>query len=641
MFLRILLGVMCVAWAQRAVARPASPPTGLITVPAAEAAGLRSGADRLGEEIRALATAPGVRRDLIPDVVIFHKAVDWALRFGEFQHTNEIPEARSQLALGFARAKALREGKPTWLVSTGLVVRGFVSRIDGSVQPYGVVVGPGFRPGGRLDVWLHGRDDKLTELRFLRERMRSAGEFAPMDALVVHPYGRYCNAFKFAGETDVLEAMEHATASYGASKADRSIRGFSMGGAGTWHLAAHHPGLWKAAAPGAGFAETAEYTGVLLKGTPPPVWEQVLWGWYDATVFAANLRQVPTLAYSGENDRQIQAARVMERAMRQEGLQLEHLIGPGVEHKYEPATKRELAARFDARMGRPRPVLLALDLVTTTLRYPAGEGDVWARFEGLERHWQPARIRASVETSGRVRVTTKGVTALALARPPGVTGTGFEVDLDGDRIVLRGAGAQDGWWPLRRAGGGWEPGSPAGPVKRRGLQGPIDDAFLEAFVVVVPGRSRPGHPVDAWVDRSWRQFTNDWRAQFRGVCEVIPDSEATDARVGRRNVVAWGAPESNAYLRRVAGGLPVRWGRGRFELGGRWRDAGSEVPVLIAPNPRVPDRYVVVNSGHTFAAWDGTNARQTPRLPDWAVMKPGAGGEASVVDAGFFDERWR
>lgn len=641
MFLRILLGVMCVAWAQRAVARPASPPTGLVEVPAPVAAELRAGVDRLGTEIRALSTAPGVRAELIPDVAIFHKAVDWALRFGEFQQTNEMAEARRQLELGFARAAALRAGRPDWLTSTGLVVRGFVSRIDGSVQPYGVVVGPGFRPGGRLDVWLHGRDDKLTELRFLRDRMRSAGEFAPSDAVVVHPYGRYCNAFKFAGETDVLEAMEHATASYGASKGDRSIRGFSMGGAGTWHLAAHHPGLWKAAAPGAGFAETAEYTGVLLKGTPPPVWEQVLWGWYDATVFAANLRQVPTLAYSGENDRQIQAARVMERAMRREGLQLEHLIGPGVEHKYEPGTKRELAARFDARMGRPRPVLLALDLVTTTLRYPAGEGDVWARFEGLERHWQPARIRAAVETAGRVRVTTEGVTALTLARPPGVTGAGFEVDLDGDRIVLGDAGAQDGWWPLRRAGGGWEPGLPSGRVKRPGLQGPIDDAFLEAFVVVVPGRSRPGNEVDAWVDRSWRQFTNDWRGQFRGVCEVIPDSEATDARVGRRNVVAWGTPESNAYLRRVAGGLPVRWGRGRFELGGRWRDAGSEVPVLIAPNPRVPDRYVVVNSGHTFAAWDGTNARQTPRLPDWAVMKPGAGGEASVVDAGFFDERWR
>jgi hypothetical protein len=54
-----------------------------------------------------------------------------------------------------------------------------------------------------------------------------------------------------------------------------------------------------------------------------------------------------------------------------------------------------------------------------------------------------------------------------------------------------------------------------------------------------------------------------------------------------------------------------------------------------------PDRYVVVNSGHTFAAWVGTNARQTPRLPDWAVLALQGDGGSRVIDAGFFGEDWR
>ena len=48
------------------------------------------------------------------------------------------------------------------------------------------------------------------ETVFISERMNRAGRFTPRDTIVLHPYGRYSNAFKFAGEVDVLEALEHA-----------------------------------------------------------------------------------------------------------------------------------------------------------------------------------------------------------------------------------------------------------------------------------------------------------------------------------------------------------------------------------------------------------------------------------------------
>src|SRR5438105_4610965 len=74
------------------------------------------------------------------------------------------------------------------------------------------------RPGTpyrhRLDVWLHGRGETLTELNFIDGRQRSPGEFAPPDTFVLHPYGRYCNANKFAGEIDLFEALEHVRRHY-------------------------------------------------------------------------------------------------------------------------------------------------------------------------------------------------------------------------------------------------------------------------------------------------------------------------------------------------------------------------------------------------------------------------------------------
>ena len=47
------------------------------------------------------------------------------------------------------RASQLRDGKAPWTTATGLVVRGYVSKIDGSVQPYGLVV-PAIVPAERL-----------------------------------------------------------------------------------------------------------------------------------------------------------------------------------------------------------------------------------------------------------------------------------------------------------------------------------------------------------------------------------------------------------------------------------------------------------------------------------------------------------
>jgi len=69
------------------------------------------------------------------------------------------------------------------------------------------------------------------------------------------------------------------------------------------------------------------------------------------------------------------------------------------------------------------------------------------------------------------------------------------------------------------------------------------------------------------------------------------------------------------------------------------------VPVLIYPNPLNPKRYVVINSGFTFREYDYlNNARQVPKLPDYAVVDidtpPSSRRPGKIVTAGFFDEHW-
>ena len=66
---------------------------------------------------------------------------------------------------------------------------------------------------------------------------------------------------------------------------------------------------------------------------------------------------------------------------------------------------------------------------------------------------------------------------------------------------------------------------------------------------------------------------------------------------------------------------------------------------MIYPNPLNPRRYVVLNSGFTFREFDYlNNARQTPKLPDYAVVDvrvpTTARAPGGIVDAGFFGEKW-
>ena len=144
------------------------PPPG-VAIPDADRAELTTAVAELGKEIAALNLSKlgGGMNALIPDVEVFHKAVDWALRYDEFYNVKEVATARTLLAEGKSRAAALKEGEAPWTTQTGLVVRGYRSKIDGSVQPFGRrrsrdVEGPGRQSATRdLDLESWARGDSL------------------------------------------------------------------------------------------------------------------------------------------------------------------------------------------------------------------------------------------------------------------------------------------------------------------------------------------------------------------------------------------------------------------------------------------------------------------------------------------------
>jgi len=637
---------------------PRVPAVG-IDIPEETRLALRERTNALGQVIDQLrdqlTKSPPLLR-FLPDVQVYHKAVDWALQQRLFFKQREFITANELLSKGTERAKQLAKGKVPWTRKSGLVVRGYISRLDGSVQPYGLYIPQSFSTDPwrkrRLDVWLHGRDNKLSEMKFIQQRRTSAGQFVPPDTIVLHPYGRFCNAFKFAGEMDVLEALERVKLNYPIDESRISIRGFSMGGAGCWHLAAHYAGDWVAVAPGAGFAESLEYLGLEKKATLPPKYERTLWGVYDATLYAGNLFNTATVAYSGEDDKQIQAARIMERFLTGEGLSLRHVIGPRTGHKYHPSAKAEIDERINSIAARAREIIPnEVRLVTRTLRY---NRQAWVQIDGLEEHWIPARVEAGLIGNRNIEINTLNISRLVLSMPSGTCplrpNGNPKVIIDGQKLSGDRVRTDRSWksrfikelgrW---RAVGRFEF---AGLAKRPGLQGPIDDAFMDSFVMVNPTGQAFTNATGKWTDAQHSQALSDWELQFRAKPRVIDDIDLTKDEIENSNLILWGDTASNLVIERIIDQLPLKWTRDTLALGQEEAKPGTHVPVLIFPNPLNPERYVVLNSGFTFSRFGHmSNATQTPKLPDWALVditKPyNAGDPDCITAAGFFDERWQ
>ena len=582
-----------------------------------------------------------------PDVAVFSKAVRFALENGEFYDKKDFPIAERLLDEADRRAVNLVEGTTPWTRSKGLVVRGFRSKIDDSFQPYGLEISPKLRLNRPvpLYVWLHGRGDKTTDLHFIHRRMSRPGNFPIEDGIVLHPFGRQCIGYKSAGETDVMEAIEAVRDQYRIDKARIALMGFSMGGAGAWHLGARYADKWAVVHAGAGFAETALYNR-LAKENYPPWYEQRLWGLHDAPAYVRNLFNLPVIAYSGENDKQKQAADVMAEAFAAHDEELPHLIGPKMGHKYDDASKEKILAfvRKAFEYGR-EPQLQTVRLQTRTLRYNRIR---WIYVSGLKEHWKDSRVDAHFESEASyLEATTSNVTSLLLMHPnPDCCGgrKGFIVSIDGTEIEIP---------PnlfsvplMRKPDGSWKVDSPPdGLRKRHGLQGPMDDAFLSRFLVVAPEGSSGSKQIDRWVEFELAHLQKRWRELFRGDLPIKKAGEVTKTDLTSGNLVLFGTPANNPWIAKVAPDLPVTWKEKSVTAGDLSFPADSHLPLLIHPNPLAPQKYVVLNTGPTFReAHDRTNSLQNPKLPDWAILDlsrpPDAESAGKVVAADFLDERW-
>jgi dienelactone hydrolase len=619
---------------------------------------------RLGRAVASLAKQ-GLPDALVAEVEVFHRAAVWVTEHNEFFQPDAAAWTLEALDRGLLRASLFAQGEsPPLLVPGYAVARGYRSRLDGSAQPFAVTLPAAYGkdPGKkwRLDVVLHGRDPGLTEVKFLHQHNGDRAAPRDQDFIKLDLYGRGNNAYRWAGEVDVIEAVDAFLALERQAGRDKLIdqarvvlRGFSMGGAGTWHLGLHRPDQWCVLGPGAGFSATHGY----VKKLPPqlPPWQEACLRIYDAVDYAENAFNVPVVAYAGAKDAQLQAARNVEARLKEAGLsaKMQLLVAPDLEHKFPPEWQKKAEAAYAPFVARGRSEYPErVRFVTYTLKYPAC---FWVRLLGLDRHYERALVDAK-RTEDGFTVKTANVRSLHLTLPEGASAV-QTVDIDGQKVQALPWLSQTGTYSvnLQRRDKQWKAVLPQTlltraarqPRKVGGLQGPIDDAFTAPFLCV--RGTEPGwHPAtDKYAEANLKRFQDEWGKYWRGPLPVKDDVDVTTKDIAEKHLILFGDPASNTLIAEVLDDLPLRWTKEQITLGGKTYAAARHVPVLIYPSPLNAGRYVVLNSGHTFHAADyrGTNALLYPRLGDYAVLRlPADGGDplaAAAETAGLFDDSWQ
>lgn len=390
------------------------------------------------------------------------------------------------------------------------------------------------------------------------------------------------------------------------------VRGFSMGGASAWHIGAHYGTDFAAVAPGAGFSETKDFFGYTRRNVKLTWFEEKLLHLTNATDYAVNFFNVPVVAYNGDKDGQKQAADIMATNMEAEGMTLSRIIGKDIGHAYTPESIVQINEKMDALAQRGRQLFpREVRFTTWTLKFNRMR---WVVVDGVEKHWDRARVTAVVESDHAVKATTMGVTALSFDMGAGSPllnpANTVTVTLDGQALTVPGA-QSDGSWTAHftKSNGKWVIGSgdPASLSKRHDMQGPIDDAFMDAFLNIRPTGTPMNEMAGKWAASEMDHAAKLWRSQMRGDAPAKDDTAVTDADIANSNLVLWGDPQSNKVLARILAKLPIQWTADSITLGTRKFPSATHAPIMIYPNPLNPKKYVVINSGITFREYAEPN----------------------------------
>ncbi|MEM2058252.1 MAG: prolyl oligopeptidase family serine peptidase [Thermoproteota archaeon] len=566
--------------------------------------------------------------------------------------------------------KPVIRNRNEWFMTT------YLSKVDGSVQPYGLLI-PTSYEGNRsypLIVLLHGYKGGWA-----------IGNYALKEwCIVAGVYARGEVPYMEIGERDVFEVIEAVKERYNIDEDRIYLTGHSMGGRGTWYLGLHRPDVWAAIAPlsARSYYHKQEQAGVEI---PQYLW--VLLDEKSPMYLAENALNLPIFVSHGSEDKVVPVdhSRCIVAQLREMGYTVEYEEEAGMGHTW-------------SRSGRPwwgeewldRPAIFNFFHKYRRKRYPRKiryktnglrfNKAYWVEIDEMNTIYNTARINAEVLDGNVIQVLTENVLQFTLElqedlgididKSLTIVVNGFKVLIESIpkskkvtlREMLNEKGEVMGYtfllnreevekkgafpvWARLDEGGVVEVlhlRRDGGLKKRPSLFGPILDAFNSPFILVygtlgneaeVEANRKAAYDVAMW-----------WKSHANGDCEVKADWELTTKDILEFNVILFGNPRTNILLAQVNEKLPIRFDGEGIRLGSQMLTEEDVGFIMIYPNPLNPERYMLLNSSITAKGMENIKKlyNRWMELPDYIIFNSAFTKEGwkGILAAGFFDKEW-
>jgi len=405
------------------------------------------------------------------------------------------------------------------------------------------------------------------------------------------------------------------------------LTGHSMGGHGTWNLAANDPDAFAAIAPSAGWSSFDTY-GSRPKGELAELWQDA-----DASSrtlrLLDNLVQLPTYVLHGTKDDNVplSEAERMEKALTDAGHppQFHHQEGAGHWWDGERAPGADCVdwpEIFELFRKSP-PRAPSPEMHFTTVDPGIDAGNAWLTVLQLERYGQPAEVKSMLRAEDRTLVIeTKNVRRLQLGTVPGEP---KKILVDGKEHVAPPA-----------LGAGEKSPEFSGPFKR---------AFRRHFVLVYGTQGTPEENREL-LERA-RCDSEIWWYRGNGRGRLVSDTEYLQLKQTDSNAILYGNADTNlVWKQRVGASAPVQVHRGSIKLGEREWKGDDLCALLVYPSSVAGELFGLIGSTGAKATRLGyTSAYFVSGVgyPDYTifgsdVLQKGDGG---VRAAGWFDAEWK
>jgi len=561
-------------------------------------------------------------------------------------------------------------------------LRSYLSAVDGSRQAYGVYLpraNPPSEAGYPLVMhahgygWWVGADFSLWQRQWADDH----------GWVLVNVNGRGPNFYDGIGDDDVMRVLEDVATLLSVDRSRVYMTGGSMGGTGAYRVGVRRPDVFPGVAPVDGWTDFREFH----------------WHWYARRdmpnaieEFRRPLLQAASPLYTAGTARWGDVTLIVDArddvVYPLQGLQLDAALS-AEEHQAPGEYRHELLYHLDLGHGAgydlpriyegflgvsglERPPSVTVE--ATLLRYAKVH---WAAIDGFGVQGAVGRLDAEIAEDA-VHVSPSNVTAFSISLPDTALATRERA-----QVIVNGVPCYDGppatvSLELREelpGGTAWRPADDLPRLrKRRGLEGPIGEAFLAPFAVVWGTVGDPSSVRQGQIEAE--DFANEWNA-FNVHYDAVrarPEDELTTDEARDKSLIIFGTLDSSSLLRRMAAAcdLPVQAFDDRVLVrdpanGDRLYRGTKYGSYWVYPNPLTDFRTLVVACRGRFAvkadgslrrglgydleklqwAWGDyvvfdSDLADLPYTENVNNKPPVITYEAAYfVEAGFHDQNWR